>query len=180
VIPESKTISMIMNSLDSFSQETPLDKKKADLLEKKTISKTYLTKFESLREFVTSGESCDGITADEANKEMPVLKKTSLFVTDTVKINASSDRKKIFLFKLNMMERVFLTMHRPASSIFSKWLSNFMMAVIVISCVFFVISSDPDVKSVPSSCDKPACNNDPDLCPGEQLCEPVEVTNYLV
>jgi len=30
------------------------------------------------------------------------------------------------------------------------------------------------VKSAPSSCHTPVCNNDPLLCPGEKLCEPVE------
>lgn len=161
--------------------------KKAALIKKRnTILDSYLTQFISLREFVPPVEegaegSEDRSSSTKANETSKQKKKSNIkptvgfFVGETVKITASDDRKKVFLFKLNMVERVFLTFHRPTSSPFSKILSNFMMIVIIISCVFFVISSDPDVKSVPASCHAPACENDPVLCPGEKLCEPVEV-----
>jgi len=168
--------------------EVNVDKKVLALkLRRKTISDSYLGQFTSLREFVQPAneeekeETIDGVDDNVDNHEKEHKKKTLLppgfFVSNTVKMVASHDRKKVFLFKLNFMERIFLTLHRPASSQFSKLVSNFMMIVIVISCVFFVISTDRDVKSVPSSCINPTCEDDPLLCPGETMCEPVEVSS---
>jgi hypothetical protein len=186
------------SSISSNSgREEPVDKKKLALQKRKTISQSYLTQFTSLRDFVQPEEESndnlddvevegDDLNSDRTKKLIKRKRRKTLqrsnvgfFVGTTVKITASGERKKVFLFKLNIFERVFLTLHRPASSPFSKILSNFMMVVIIISCVFFVISSDPDIKSIPSSCHSPACDNDPVLCPGEQLCEPVEVRSYI-
>ena len=151
-----------------------MDKKRNAPKNTKTISKSYLKQFAS---FQSTGEEQNDVSENGSDIDV-TLKKYPLgfFVSKSVQITASDDRKKVFLYNVNLAEQIFLTLHLPTSSPFSKLFSNWMMIVIIISCVFFVISSDPDVKSIPSSCDSPVCENDPMLCPGETLCEPVEVS----
>ena len=159
--------------------EKQLEKRRHQFKTRKTISKVYLSKFTSLRDLAQPKKNEDDSRTAESCDE-PAERGVGMFVAETVKITANSDRRKVFLFNLSMFERIFLTFHRPSSSKLSKVLSYFMMVVIIISCVFFVIATDPHLKSIPSSCKDPACDNDPVLCPGQTLCEPVEVRKFIM
>eukprot|EP00603_Paraphysomonas_imperforata_P001805 CAMPEP_0114434862 /NCGR_PEP_ID=MMETSP0103-20121206/12499_1 /TAXON_ID=37642 ORGANISM="Paraphysomonas imperforata, Strain PA2" /NCGR_SAMPLE_ID=MMETSP0103 /ASSEMBLY_ACC=CAM_ASM_000201 /LENGTH=482 /DNA_ID=CAMNT_0001604801 /DNA_START=516 /DNA_END=1967 /DNA_ORIENTATION=- len=50
------------------------------------------------------------------------------------------------------------------------------MIVIIISCVGYIAATG--AKTTPSTCDNPACENDPNLCPSSMICEPEENPVY--
>lgn len=80
-----------------------------------------------------------------------------------------------YLYKLNLTQRFFLTVEDPNLSYFGSAIGFFMLAVILLSCIFYVISSLNVFKYVPTSCSEPICMNDATMCPNRMVCEPVEV-----
>mmetsp|Transcript_28470 Transcript_28470/g.48129 ORF Transcript_28470/g.48129 Transcript_28470/m.48129 type:complete len:769 (+) Transcript_28470:182-2488(+) len=76
-------------------------------------------------------------------------------------------------FEAGPLRQLFMVLDDPQCCGLAKCVSIFMMAVIVLSCVIYVISTDASLRDTPSTCDQPVCDNDPDLCPGKVLCEPV-------
>ena len=52
-------------------------------------------------------------------------------------------------------------------------LSVFMLIVIVANCVNYILASEPSMMYKPTTCVHPACDDDPVLCPGIMMCEPI-------
>jgi len=57
-------------------------------------------------------------------------------------------------------------------SVFAKLVGAYIFATIVIAVGFYVASTNSTFQYFPSTCADPACQNDPDLCPGQTICEP--------
>lgn len=87
-------------------------------------------------------------------------------------------RGQTFIYKLTPLQRLFLTVEDPDKSHIGKAIATFMLGVIGLSCLFYVLSSINAFKEPNSSCPDPICNNDPTLCPGTKICEPVNL-EYL-
>jgi len=75
-------------------------------------------------------------------------------------------------YTLNFVQRLFCTLEIPDSSKCSQLYAWGIQAVIILSIVTGIMSTTSWAKYYPSTCDTPACNNDPDVCPGLVLCEP--------
>ena len=85
---------------------------------------------------------------------------------------------KKHIFQLNIFQRIFLTFDQPSRSQLGNYISLFNMATIITSCIAFVLSTSDRFMHAPSDCDDPACDDDPILCPGEKMCEPVEFDSF--
>ena len=48
-------------------------------------------------------------------------------------------------------------------------------AVVVITVLSYIVSTDAAVRYVPVTCPAPVCNNDPYLCPGFMVCPDTEL-----
>jgi hypothetical protein len=68
----------------------------------------------------------------------------------------------------------FILLEYEQSSHVAKMLSLVTKAVIMLAVVTYIIGTDPMYQMIPSTCDYPTCSDDSALCPGYQVCEPVE------
>jgi len=80
-------------------------------------------------------------------------------------------------FRLNILQRLFLVLNEPQSSLISSLYSAVILIFTILSVVIFIITTDRIYKVAPSTCDLPACSNDPDLCPNTVICEPEEISS---
>ena len=66
-------------------------------------------------------------------------------------------------------------MHVDVSSYnnLSRIIYTFFVIVVALCVMNNIISSLPSLQEFPTTCDKPACQNDPDLCPQRTICAPV-------
>jgi len=76
-------------------------------------------------------------------------------------------------YHLNLIQRVFVAFEIQSSSILSTFLSVTTLSLVVIGVICYVAETQSFLQYTPTSCDSPACNNDPVLCPGTTICEPV-------
>ena len=77
-------------------------------------------------------------------------------------------------YELTTLQRFFVTMHEPSSCIGAQWISNFVMAVILLNIIVNVMMTLPQYRRYPvSNCAAPACDNDATLCPGIVVCTPI-------
>lgn len=90
-----------------------------------------------------------------------------------VVIHEDDESGQKLLYSLSILQRVFLTIDDPRLSYCGSLLGSFMLSVILLSCTFYVISSLNEFKYFPATCDAPVCSNDPALCPGTEVCEPI-------
>jgi len=67
---------------------------------------------------------------------------------------------------------VFVTVDVESSSRAAYVLTTLFKVAIVLSIVVGIVSSEPSMQVVPATCPAPACNHDPVLCPGAQVCAP--------
>lgn len=77
-------------------------------------------------------------------------------------------------YQLNILQRIFVTFDYGVSCVLASLYSTFMVIVILFSVVVYILTTDPGVKYTPETCDHPACDDDPVLCPGTMVCEPVD------
>lgn len=65
-------------------------------------------------------------------------------------------------------------MHVDVSSYnnLSRIIYSFFISVVLLSVVSNIVSSAPSLQVVPATCSKPACQNDPKLCPQRTMCAP--------
>ena len=77
-----------------------------------------------------------------------------------------------YLYKLNVLQRMFITVEDPNGSQLGGFIGMFMFCVIILSCTVYVISSLNVFKVPTSACAQPVCSNDPTLCPKQTVCEP--------
>lgn len=91
------------------------------------------------------------------------------FVSNRMLTNGHHER---LTFQTSVVQKIFIYLDKPDSCLLAKGLSLFTMTVILLSCITFVMSSEPSMMSRPETCPHPACKNDPVLCPGREICEP--------
>lgn len=82
-------------------------------------------------------------------------------------------------FNLNFAQRLFLLFDQPDRSVLGGIISVFTMITIITSCVAFILSSSERFNYTPDDCDNPACDDDPTLCPGKKMCQPVEFSSFF-
>jgi len=80
-------------------------------------------------------------------------------------------RRKV-KYELSITQQIFVTLEDPNSSFLATVIGALLMGVILLSTIVYIISTDPSQLYIPSSCSDPACNDDPNLCPNEMICEP--------
>jgi Ion transport protein len=68
---------------------------------------------------------------------------------------------------------IFVTVDIESSSRAAYVLTTLFKIAIVLSIVAGIVSSEPSMQVVPATCPLPACDHDPVLCPGTQVCAPV-------
>ena len=83
--------------------------------------------------------------------------------------------QQTFMFKYRaFMAEVFLTMEIEEYSTTAYYISLVVKLFICFAIFSYIISTADLSQFVPASCDSPApCDNDPILCPGYQICEPL-------
>jgi voltage-gated potassium channel Kch len=76
-------------------------------------------------------------------------------------------------YTLTWIQRFFLTLHEPSSSIMSSICSNTIMAVILLNIIVNVMMTLPQYRGYPvDDCSSPACENVSGVCANETICEP--------
>ena len=75
-------------------------------------------------------------------------------------------------YSLNFVQRFFVMLEQPNSCKLSVAVNWLIMLVTLLSVGIYIISTIPEVRSTPSTCDSPACSDDAALCPGEEICAP--------
>ena len=79
----------------------------------------------------------------------------------------------MFKYKAFMAE-VFLTMEIEEYSTLAYYISLIVKLFICLAIFSYIISTADISQTVPATCDSPTpCDNDPILCPGYQICEPL-------
>ena len=79
------------------------------------------------------------------------------------------------VYDLNNYERFFVGLNDPQSCIIASFWSNCMMAVIFLNLIIGIMMTIGIYRNImPATCDYPVCNNDPIICPGQMICEPIE------
>lgn len=94
--------------------------------------------------------------------------------------NKSHEVVDVMNYTLSLPQKIFLFLELPDCCILGQYFSFLMLITIAISCVSFVMSSIDSFRYTPSSCDKPACENDANLCPNTTICEPVEADYFFI
>ena len=80
---------------------------------------------------------------------------------------------------LNLLHRLFLIAENPNSCLLGKLWSLSVALITVISVVMYVLDSLSELSFSPTTCDDPACNNDPVLCTGRMICEPQSLPTLI-
>lgn len=75
------------------------------------------------------------------------------------------------MLDVNIRQRIFITMDQITSSYFSMLYGAFISLVVLGSVCMIIMQSFEEETFRPDSCSTPACDNDPDLCPGYHVCE---------
>lgn len=75
-------------------------------------------------------------------------------------------------FYLNSQQKLFLILDDPNSSFVSAVYAIGMGILVIVAAVFYIISTDPNLRETPDSCRYPACEDDDILCPNEVICAP--------
>lgn len=89
-----------------------------------------------------------------------------------------SEEKREYV--LTPVQRFFVMLQEPSSSILAGWVSNFVLTVILVNVICNVYMTLPGSRNYPvTTCPVPACSNDPTLCPGTIMCPPT-TDPYLV
>ena len=79
------------------------------------------------------------------------------------------------IYDLNIFERCFVCLDDSNSCIIGSFFSHCMMSVIVLNLIVGIMLTIGKYRNdTPASCLQPACNNDPNKCPGQIICEPIE------
>jgi len=82
-----------------------------------------------------------------------------------------TEEKREYL--LTPIQRFFVMLQEPSSSILAGWVSNFVLTVILVNVVCNVYMTLPGSRNYPvTTCPVPACSHDPVLCPGTIMCPP--------
>lgn len=88
-----------------------------------------------------------------------------------------TDINEKYYYKLNYIQRIFVTLDDPESSKVATILSFIMTIFIFIALVGFIASTQPNNKYIPKTCSNPACDHDI-LCPNSIVCEPLHDPIY--
>ena len=75
---------------------------------------------------------------------------------------------------------IFVTVDIESSSRAAYVLTTLFKVAIVLSIVAGIVSSEPSMQVVPATCPLPACDHDPVLCPGAQVCAPVPAPVFVM
>ena len=94
---------------------------------------------------------------------------------DDVKVSFADNRPSPLKFIVKACAKVFITLEVEGSGVVAKYLDLITKAVIVLAIVAYLLSTDAQFQYIPDTCDLPFCNDDLTLCPGYQVCEPVEI-----
>ena len=78
-------------------------------------------------------------------------------------------------YKLNIFQRVFVTLENPGSCQIGQNLSILMFSIIILSCIDYIIATLPQLNFQPETCDTPVCSYDTE-CPNAVICEPIPPT----
>ena len=76
-------------------------------------------------------------------------------------------------YTLNPIQRLFVLFEHPGScqlGVLSAIAKGF---IIFLNITVFIVGSCPSYQDTPVTCAAPACNNDPILCPGRMICQPI-------
>jgi len=79
---------------------------------------------------------------------------------------------------LFMWQRIFITLETPHSSKLSYIYSCFILGSILLTITTGILSTLPDYRYTPSTCEMPACFNDASLCPNSMICEPQPLEGF--
>jgi len=77
------------------------------------------------------------------------------------------------VFELDFFQRLFVTFDDAGASEVGKYANIVFLLAVVVATIFLVLSTVPTFKEEVTSCLIPACDNDPTLCPGRVICEPM-------
>ena len=70
------------------------------------------------------------------------------------------------IYQLTMFQRIFVFFEHPKSSRLGTVYFVLLIGVIVLGVVSLVLATENMYQYSPTTCAEPACNNDPNLCPG--------------
>lgn len=95
-------------------------------------------------------------------------------------LHKDNDGEVVSEFDLTILQRIFIFLSFPNSSVLSKIYSFSMMSLICCSICILMLGSEPSNTYQPSSCNHPACNNNVSLCPNSIICPPVPLREYQI
>lgn len=109
------------------------------------------------------------------------VKKKVLFVPPVITKTVTSGEPPFIVtqehkFNVSIPQRIFLLFDQPEHCFLGEIISFVTMIVIIISCIGYIAATG--ARTTPSTCDNPACENDPNLCPSSMICEPEENPVY--
>jgi hypothetical protein len=75
------------------------------------------------------------------------------------------------VYELNWVQRLFITFEFESSSRVAYFLSVALAVTVLLDVLSFIVGVE--TVYTPSTCATPVCQNDPKLCPGKTVCEPI-------
>ena len=100
---------------------------------------------------------------------------TQTFFLGTNYTVADKDSATVRKYNLkHWYQRLFTTLEHSESCILGNYIYQIIMTVILVNVIANVFMTLPQFRRVSvTNCTSPACDNDPVLCPGTTICEPV-------
>jgi len=94
---------------------------------------------------------------------------------DGTQVSEDGDLVTEHTYSLTWIQKVYVTLEYPSSSVLGYWIGWGMQCVIILNIITGVIASSPRMLYQPSTCssDDVVCNNDSTLCPGVTICSPI-------
>lgn len=90
--------------------------------------------------------------------------------------NYTGDESKEYT--LDRIQRIFILFEHPGSCQLGILTALFTALIVLLNIIVFIIASCPSYQETPATCDSPACDNDPILCPGRMICQPIPRYTY--
>lgn len=98
------------------------------------------------------------------------------FVPELFVLTLADSRKRTY--SLSYFQRLYITMDDALSCKAAMAYSIFMAVIIVLGLFSLLFESVPTFQYKPSSCAKPACDNDPTYCPNGVICAPIPYPEF--
>ena len=107
-------------------------------------------------------------------KQKPLKRSTAALVDENEPTDDSIRPKGINL----IAAEIFVLFQHEESSPYARILSFIITLVIILAIGSYIFASLNQSQYTPTTCDNPACDNNPILCPGTQICAPIQTEGF--